>query len=280
LPAADIFSSALPMSVQRRRRRAISIVLPSALRSARYQDEKRKDEVFFRLNLTADDDGFERFFVAMPRRSILASTSSGNAKDNLRAQGTGFLRDLVKWLQEHMTTAFEVTYQGKARPLLGWVKGKLVAAAPDQRPRCVNTVGSVCLAPHFEDMRPITRVLTPHHDRQPRVGDPGCIESHRRRPRTKLGTAVLEALELLDGERLDRRSQSSPPGRRHAEEEGHGQVVNRSNWFTKCTASNTSRLTTSAGARVAGGPAFPLVHSGDLVLAIPGKKLDQTNIAH
>jgi len=65
---------------------------------------------------------FERFFVAMAAAVNLASTSSGNAKDTYERKGTGFLRDLVKWLQEHMTTAFEVTYQGKARPLLGWVK--------------------------------------------------------------------------------------------------------------------------------------------------------------
>ena len=249
----------------------------------RYQDEKKKDEVFFRLNLTGGDDGFRMILRSYAAAVNLASISSGNAKDTYERKVTGFLRHLVKWLQEHMTTAFEVTYQGKAKPLLGWVKGKLVGSGGRINVRdVVNTVGSVCLAPHFEDLAPnypAFSLLITTANRELATQD--ALKAIAGGARTKLGTAVLEAMELLDGGRLDSaKSKFAGQVVDTLKKKGHGQVVNRSElvrdeYGVEYFAPDHFRLEPEWLVVLLS----TLVHSGDLVLAIPGKKLDATNIA-
>lgn len=248
----------------------------------RYQDEKRKDEVFFRLNLTAGDESFRTILRNYAAAVNLGSTSSGNAKDTYERKGNGFLRDLVKWLQEHMTTAFEVTYQGKAKPLLGWVKSKPLASGGRINVRdVVNTVGSVCLAPHFEDIAPnypSFALLITTANRELATQD--ALKYVAGGARTKLGTAVLEALELLDGDRLDStKSKFATSVVDTLKKKGHGQVVNRSElihevYGVEYFAPESFRLEPEWLVVLLAA----LVHSGDLVLAVPGRKLDATNI--
>jgi hypothetical protein len=248
----------------------------------RYQDEKRKDEVFFRLNLTAEDEAFRAILRGYAAAVNLGSTSSGNAKDAYERKGNGFLRDLVKWLQEHMTTTFEVTYQGKAKPLLGWAKGKPLASGGRINVRdVVNTVGSVCLAPHFEDIAPnypSFSLLITTANRELATQD--ALKYVAGGARTKLGTAVLEALELLDGERLDStKSKFAASVVDTLKKKGHGQVVNRSELVhevhgVEYFAPESFRLEPEWLVVLLAA----LVHSGDLVLAVPGRKLDATNI--
>src|ERR1019366_6909859 len=156
---------------------------------------------FFRLNLTGSDDAFRTILRSYSAAVNLASTSSGNAKDTYERKGTGFLRDLVKWLQEHMTTAFEVTYQGKSKPLLVWVKGKPLASGGRINVRdVVNMVGSVCLAPHFEDIAPnypTFSLLITTANRE--LASQDALKSIGGGARTKVATAVLEALGVLGG---------------------------------------------------------------------------------
>src|SRR5262249_11181265 len=121
-----------------------------------YKDEKKADEVFFRL--TGADDTFRQTLHKYAAALELASTASGQAKATYlaKAAGTnppGYLQQLVRWLQEHMATAFTVTYQGKTRPLPELIKGKLsvTSGARANVRDIVNTVGTVCLASHFEE---------------------------------------------------------------------------------------------------------------------------------
>ena len=98
--------------------------------------------------------------------------------------------------------------------------------------------------------------------------------------RTKQATAVLDALELLDGERLD------PDKSKYAkhilgllEKKGHGQVVNRSELIqddkgVEYMDKDRQRLEPEWVAVVLSA----LVYSGDLVLSIPGKKFDATGL--
>ncbi len=247
----------------------------------RYQDDKRKDEVFFRLNLTPGDEAFRKILRGYAAAVNLGSTSSGNAKDTYERKGNGFLRDLVKWLQEHMTTAFEVTYQGKAKPLLGWLKGTSSGGRLNVRD-VVNAVGSVCLAPHFEDIAPnyphfSLLITTANRD----LATVDALRAIAGGVRTKLSTAVLEALELLDGERLDSaKSQFAAYVVETLKKKGHGQVVNRSElvhetYGVEYFAPETFRLEPEWLIVVLAA----LVHSGDIVLAIPGKRFDATNIS-
>ena len=247
----------------------------------RYQDEKKNDEVFFRLK--DKDNGFDGSLKNYAAALNLASTSSGNAKDTYEKKATGFLRELVKWLQDHMTSAFEVTYQGKSKPLLAWVKGRHLANGGRINVRdVVNAIGSVCLAPHFEELAPnyprFSLLITGASRDQASLDALKAIAGGQR---TKQAVAVLDALELLDGERLDvSRSKYATAVVDALKKKGHGQVVNRGELLH-----DVSGVEYFAPDRFRLEPEWlivvlvALVHSGDIVLAIPGRKFDATNVA-
>ena len=98
--------------------------------------------------------------------------------------------------------------------------------------------------------------------------------------KTKQATAVLDALELLDGDRLDpHRSKYANHILDQARKKGHGQVVNRSELIQELLgveylAAQTLRLEPEWVAVLLSA----LVYSGDLVLAIPGQKFDATGL--
>jgi hypothetical protein len=149
-----------------------------------FKDEKKADEVFFRLNLkTANErestriekensrslasisgsDPAEEFRTALRSYAAaldLASTASGHAKSTYESKASNFLRDLVQWLQKNMTTAFDVTYQGRAKLLTEWTKGsgqKFASISVNSRFNfrdLVNTIAGICLGPHFQDQAP------------------------------------------------------------------------------------------------------------------------------
>lgn len=249
--------------------------------SPRYRDEKKSDEVFFCL--TGADDSFRGSLKSYGAALNLASTSSGNAKDTYEKKATGFLRELVKWLQEHMTTAFEVTYQGRSRPVLGWVKGKPLGNGGRINVRdVVNTVGSVCLAPHFEEVAPnypTFSVLITAANRDQATHD--ALKGIAGGTRTRQATAVLDALGLLDGEKLEAsRSKYAAYVVDILKKKGHGQVVNRSELIqgihgVEYFAAERFRLEPEWLVVLLAA----LVHSGDVVLSIPGRKFDATNVA-
>src|SRR5207245_2401940 len=173
----------------------------------RFKDEKKPDELFLRL--TNIDEAFCTPLRSYAAALDLASTASGHAKSTYESKASNCLRDLVQWLQKNMTTAFEVTYQGRTKPLTEWPKGKSI-------------------------------------------------------------------LELLDGERLD---PSQSKYAKHilgiATKKGHGQVVNRSELIQdilgiEYLAPQTLRLEPEWAVVVLAA----LIYSGEVVLAIPGKKFD------
>ncbi len=110
-----------------------------------------------------------------------------------------------------MATAFEVTYQGRSKSLTEWAKGKsireLSGIGSYERINfrdLVNTVSGICLGPHFQDQAPeypLFSVLITGANRAQAAQD--ALRAIAGQTRTKQATAVLDALELLDGERLD-----------------------------------------------------------------------------
>src|SRR5215831_8455369 len=73
-----------------------------------FKDEKQADEVFLRLS--GADDNLRTALKHYAAALDLASTASGNAKYTYESKASGFLRELVLWLQQHMATAFQVTH--------------------------------------------------------------------------------------------------------------------------------------------------------------------------
>jgi len=263
-----------------------------------FKDEKKPDELFLRLTNT--DDEFRTALRNYAAALDLASTSSGHAKSTYESKSSHFLRDLVQWLQKHMTDAFEVTYQGRAKSLTEWAKGKsireLSGIGSHERINfrdLVNTIAGICLGAHFQDQAPeypfFSVLITGTNREQAAQAALRAIANIGARSLstqsssliTKQATAVLDALELLDGERLDPYQSKYA---RHIlgllKKKGHGQVVNRSELIqddkgVEYMDKDRYRLEPEWVIVVLAA----LVYSGDLVLAIPGKKFDATGLS-
>ncbi|TFG88446.1 MAG: ATP-binding protein, partial [Candidatus Atribacteria bacterium] len=145
----------------------------------------------------------------------------------------------------------------------------------------VNTFAGLCLEPHFADQSPeypFFSVLITSSNMQQAAQD--ALRAIAGQSRTKQAIAVLDALELLDGEKID------PHRSRYAnfileafKTKGHGQVMNRSeiifdNHGLEYMDPGAARLEPEWVVVVIAA----LVYSGDVVLSIPGKKFDATGL--
>ncbi|MEW5978255.1 MAG: DUF6079 family protein [Acidobacteriota bacterium] len=251
-----------------------------------FKDEKKPDELLLRL--TNPDEEFRTALRNYAAALDLASTASGHAKATYESKASNFLRDLVQWLQKKMTTAFEVTYQGRAKSLTEWAKGKsireLSGIGSHERINfrdLVNTVAGICLGTKFQDQAPeypLFSVLITEANRTQAAQD--ALRAIAGQNRTKQAAAVLDALELLDGERLDpSRSKYAKYILGVAKKKGHGQVVNRSELIqdvlgVEYLAPQSLRLEPEWAVVVLAA----LVYAGEVVLSIPGKKFDATGL--
>jgi len=252
-----------------------------------FRDEKNNDELFLRLKVS--DEAFRTGLRNFAAAIDLASTSSGHAKATYESKASNFLRDLVQWLQMNMTTAFEVTYQGRAKPLTEWAKGKsireLSGIATHERINfrdLVNTIAGICLGAHFQNQAPeypFFSVLITGANRAQAAQD--TLRAISGLNRTKQATAVLDALELLDGARLDpSRSKYAKYILEIVSNKGQGQVVNRSELIQEDKGleymdKDRHRLEPEWVVVVLAA----LVYSGDLVVAIPVRKFDATGLS-
>lgn len=247
-----------------------------------FKDEEKPDEVFFRL--TGPDDEFQQVLRRCAAAMDLASTASGHAKAVYESKASGLLQTLGRWLQENMATAYDVTSQGRNRKLIEWVQGALQSTAG---PRAnvqdlVNTAASVALDPHFQDLAPeypAFRVLITRESLEQAVRE--ALRGLAGSSRSAQADKVLDALELLDGDRID------PTKSRYArhildllEAKGQGQVLNRSELLKSVDgvdymAPEKYRLEPEWLVVVLAG----LVHSGHVVLSLPGKKVDATGLS-
>lgn len=248
----------------------------------RFRDESKADEVFFRLK--GLDEEIKRHLAFYASALDLASTASGGAKAIYISKAQEVLRAMSKWLQEKQMTAFDVTYQGKTKTLQDWAKGVSMRdkarLGPDERINfrdVVNIVSGLALNPQFAETSPeypTFSVLVTEANRKQLVGN--TLKTLAGGTRTKDAAAILDALEMLDGDSIE-------PGRsRYAQEvlarlkaKGHGQVLNRSELLSGATdveyfAPVRFRLEPDLLVAVLGS----LVYSGDLVLAITGDKID------
>lgn len=248
----------------------------------RFRDESKTDEVFFRLK--GLDEEIKRHLSFYAAAQDLASTASGGAKAIYISKADDVLRAMSKWLQEKQMTAFEVTYQGKTKTLQDWSKGVSMRdkarLGPDERINfrdVVNIVSGLALNPQFAETSPeypSFSVLVTEANRKQLIGN--ALKALAGGTRTKDAAAILDALEMLDGDRIE-------PGRsRYAQEvlarlkaKGHGQVLNRSELLSgpsdvEYFAPVRFRLEPDLLVAVLGG----LVYAGDIVFAITGDKID------
>ena len=252
-----------------------------------FKDNKANDEVFFRLNVT--DEVFQTALENYAAALDLATTASSYTKSTYESKANGFLKKLVQWLQMHMRNAFEVTYQGRTKSITEWAKGKSIRELSGMSPHetinfrdLVNTIAGICLAPNFDNQAPrypFFSVLITGNNRVQAAQD--ALRAVAGNNPTKQATAVLDALELLDGEKIDsHKSKYTKCILDIITAKGHGHVVNRSeiiqdNHGLEYMNPNGERLELEWVVIILA----TLVYSGDIVLAIPGKKFDATGLA-
>ena len=243
-----------------------------------FKDEKRSDEVF--LKLKHNDAAFGTALKLYAAAREQATNASGANKKIYEDKASEHLRTLTTWLRENIVTALEVTYQGRSKPLAEVLHGKASVAAGRSSVRdLVNAAASICLAPHFENQSPdypIFNVVVTRENRSLAAQDglrwlAGGVKS-------KQGTAVLDALELLDGEQLrPRKSRYAKHVLEVLSQKGNGQVANRSEFVGDDAGIEywtRFRLEPEFLAVVLAS----LVHSGDLLISITGKKLDASAV--
>lgn len=240
-----------------------------------FRDDKKPDEVFFRLKKR--DETFERALKLYAGAREQSTTASGSNKRIYDDKAGEQLRTLTTWMREQLPTAVEVSHQGRTKSLVDVVRGRLPSDATVRD--YVKTAASVLLAPHFEDQSPEYPIFSVAVTRQNRGQAAqealrwvaGSVKSNQ-------GAAVLDALELLDGDILTpRESRYAKHVLELLSKKGQGQVLNRSelvqpeagvDYWTRF------RLEPEFLAVVIAA----LVHSGDVVMGITGKKLDAANI--
>ena len=247
-----------------------------------FQDEKKADEVFFRLK--GIDTTFQAHLQKYAAAIDLASTASGHARATYETKADGFLRDMNKWLQAHMFDAFDVVHQGRKKSLREWLKGHPMSSANPDRINfrdVINTVGGICLNPNFAEQAPeypFFSVLITGESRAQAAQD--ALRAIAGQKRTKQATAVLDAMELLDGEKIEpKRSKYAQYILKALKKKGQGQVVNRSELIqdivgVEYMAPGTLRIEPDWAVVVLAA----LVYTGDLVLAVPGAKFDATSV--
>lgn len=246
-----------------------------------FKDEKKSDEVFFRF--VGGDETFSRSLKHYAAAKLLASTSSGNAKNNYESNAEISRRELVNWLQQHVTTAYEITYQGKTKSFAEWIKGKYTARGDIKSVNVrdiVNLACSTILDNYFNETAPeypkFSILLTSDNLS---IAAQDAIRNIAAGTRSKQASAVLDALELLDGDQI------KIANSRYAgyildliSQKGIGQVINRNEiiqevYSVEYMAPVKYRLQPELAVVVLA----TLVYSGDIVLSIPGKNYDAAN---
>ena len=248
--------------------------------------DKKSDEVFFRLKMTDDV-----FLITLKKYSAsldLASTSSGAAKATYSSKAEGFIKNLVFWLQKNAHEAFEVIYKGQSKSLSEWntstsVRGQIKSGRQEiaNFRDLINTVGGICLEPHFSDQAPkypVFSVMITNRNRVQAAQD--AIRAIASPNRTKQAISVLDALGLLEGERIvPKQSPYISSIIDLMKQKGTGQVLNRSDLFKN---EQGIEYFDPLGARLEPELVVvllaALVYSGDAVLAVPGRKFDATTI--
>ncbi len=249
--------------------------------SPRFTDEKLPDEVFFRL--FEKDKAFEEGLKFYAASLELSAQSSGVKKDIYQKKAAENLVSLTKWMREHLLASMDVTYQGQKKKLTRWLAGRPGGGGPLNIRDAVNSVGSVCLAEHFANQAPnyptFSILLTTRSISQ--AAQDALRGIAQTAMRTKQATAVLDALELLEGDKLEpAHSQYAKHIIDLLKSKGQGQVLNRQELIQPVNGVDyfvpeKFRLEPEWAVVLLAS----LVYSGDIVLTISGAKFDATGLS-
>ena len=177
-----------------------------------------------------------------------------------------------------MLTSFEVIHQGVPKKMVEWLKGHRTGNAAVRD--LLELTGSVCLAASFEDRYPeyptFTVKLTASNLKQPTED---VIRWLAGGVKNNLATAVLDGLELLDGDKLKpHQSRYAKVVLEKLDGKPPGQVVNRKELITvKNDVERESQYQLEPELLLI--VLVSLVQNGNITLSVTGKKLDAANLS-
>lgn len=250
----------------------------------KFKDDHYPDEVFFRL--VEKDEELESLIKLYAASLDLEATASGTKKQAYNAKAAGYARDLSKWLSANFLRIIKVTYQGQQKNMSQWLQGSGLGGQLSIRDT-VNNTSSVCLASQFQNQGPeyptFSTLMTYRatgHDGNALQAAKEALRGLTSKQRTKQAIAVLDALELLEGEKIDpRQSRYSKEVLKMLDQKGKGQVLNRQELFQSFDGESYFMIDKFRLEPVWAIVVFAsLIYSGDLVMAVPGKKYDATSL--
>jgi hypothetical protein len=115
----------------------------------KFKNEQKADEVFFRLKQF--DEHFQRILTFYAAASELEKVAAAGTKHLYQEKVTDYLREVTKWLRDHMLEAFEVTYKGVAKKL----SDTIINMPPQASPReLLDAAAQACLKSYFDEKYP------------------------------------------------------------------------------------------------------------------------------
>lgn len=246
----------------------------------------REDEVQFVLKNRSEE--FNQALKNYAASVALRALATGSAQQTYKIKADGYLVEMIKWIRANIKDAFEVKYNGKSKPIMDWLKGATVrdiTGIADSDHGSVKdifeAVASFVMEDYFQSLAPEYPKFSQRITEDTiSVASKDVLSYLAGGAVTKRATAVLDALELLDGDKLKPRSS------RYAQAvlevlaaKGHGQVVNQSELLEAVHA----RLYFKPGSyRLE--PEWllviltTLVHSGDIELSVVGKVITASDV--
>ena len=163
----------------------------------KFEDEKRADEVFLRLDNI--DDEFKAHVRQYAGAATLERESAGTTHAPIYADKRSLaLRKIVDWLRQNIGSAVNVTYKGDQKPVTGWLT--TTATTSGSLRDLIVGIAATVLSDHFNQRYP------DYPSFEVRLTQRNLSESVRMAlgyisgRQATLGRQVLTGLELLDKE--------------------------------------------------------------------------------
>ena len=245
------------------------------------------DEVMFRLKNT--DEEFNQALKFYAAAIVQAENSTaGNAQTIYRSKATGYLQAMVSWLNQNRTDAYEVQHKDQTRPMMDWLAGQTLRSVTGSSSNETLTlkevfeaIASVILNPEFNTQAPEYPTFSQYitADSIDNAAK-DVLNNLSGGVRTRRATAVMDALQLLDADKLaPRQSQYAKTILEKLESKPAGQVVNYSELLKKAHEQyyfepESYRLEAQWLIVLLAS----LVYAGEIELAITGERFDASKI--
>lgn len=195
---------------------------------------EREDEILFILKNRSEE--FNQSLKNYAAANALRGLATGNAQQTYKLKAEKYLREIIDWIRSNIRDAYEVKYNGKSKPIMDWFKGdtvRSITGLTDSEHGSVKdifeSVASVVLEDYFQSLAQEYPKFSQRITKETiSIATKDVLSYMAGGAATKRATAVLDALELLEGEKL------KPTQSRYAKAvlgalnaKGHGQVVNQ-----------------------------------------------------